>query len=73
MICPNCGNDTPGTETSPGTVSSTCPPCNLKLTGRGHHPNAYDRDASGNLIAPPEAIDSPAPVAEVDKRRRPRA
>lgn len=51
MICPSCGNDTQGTETSPGTVSSTCPPCNLKLTGRSHHPDAYDVDAKGNRIA----------------------
>lgn len=72
MICPSCGNDTPGTETSPGTVSSTCPPCNIKLTGKGHHPDAYDTDARGNPIAAPAAVLAPVMPVKVDKPPRPR-
>ena len=56
MICPHCEKDTMGTETSPGTVSSTCPDCNQKLTGTRHHAEAYDIDGvSQGLLreAPP--------------------
>lgn len=73
MICPSCGNETQGTETSPGTVSSTCPPCNIKLTGTGHHADAYDTDARGNLIAGDLLPPHDRQPGEVDKPRRRKA
>lgn len=70
MICPHCDRDTPGTETSPGTISSTCPTCSLRLTGHGHHPDAHDIDDKGNPIASDTNLPTTVVTTPIDKPKR---
>lgn len=70
MRCHQCNTETAGTETSPGTVSSICPECNVKLTGVGHHEGAYDVDARGVKIAAPPGEKPTAVKHRVARKRK---
>lgn len=72
MRCHQCGAVTDGTETHPGTISSICPPCNVKLTGLSHHPQAAELNARGVLISAsgPDAPTTVAAVVDTKPRRR---